>query len=37
MTTVTNVAYTPAWRLPGWGPDGSALQMAHESTDVAQR
>lgn len=26
-----------AWRLTGTGPDGSALQMAHESTDVARR
>ena len=25
------------WRLTGMGPDGSALQMAHESTDVARR
>jgi ketosteroid isomerase-like protein len=26
-----------AWRLTGTGPDGSPLQMAHESTDVARR
>lgn len=26
-----------AWRLTGAGPDGSALQLAHESTDVARR
>ena len=25
-----------AWRLTGIGPDGSALHMAHESTDVAR-
>lgn len=26
-----------AWQLTGTGPDGSALQMAHDSTDVARR
>lgn len=26
-----------AWRLTGTDPDGSALQMSHESTDVARR
>jgi uncharacterized protein (TIGR02246 family) len=26
-----------AWQLTGTGPDGSAVQMAHESTDVARR
>ena len=26
-----------AWRLTGTGPDGSSLEMAHESTDVARR
>ena len=26
-----------AWQLTGTGPDGSPLQMAHESTDVARR
>jgi len=26
-----------AWQLSGTGPDGSALQMTHESTDVVRR
>ena len=26
-----------AWQLTGTGPDGSAIQMAHESTDVMRR
>jgi len=26
-----------AWRLTGTNPDGSPVQMAHESTDVARR